>query len=106
MAGIAQAVPEIKGTILFPDKPNFRIILSIKNTTRLIYPLSSKTEINRNKKAICGIKIIIPPMPGMIPSESKSVNFPCGRLSLVKALNFEKVVSIKSIGMLLQSKID
>ena len=42
----------------------------------------------------------------MIPSESKSVNFPFGRLSLVKALNFEKVVSIKSIGMLLQSKID
>ncbi len=36
MAGMAQAVPEIKGTILFPDNPNLRIILSIKNTTRLI----------------------------------------------------------------------
>ena len=48
----------------------------------------------------------MPPIPGMIPSESKSVNFPLGRLSLVNALNFEKVVSIKSIGMLLQSKID
>ena len=36
MAGIAQAVPEIKGTMLFPERPNFRIILSIKKTTRLI----------------------------------------------------------------------
>jgi hypothetical protein len=36
IAGMAQAVPEIKGTILFPDKPNFRMILSIKNTTRLM----------------------------------------------------------------------
>ena len=48
----------------------------------------------------------IPPIPGMIPSDNKSVNFPCGKLSLVKALNLENVVSIKSIGILLQSKMD
>ena len=52
IAGIAQAVPEINGTILFPLNPKRLIILSIRNTTRLMYPLSSKTEINKNKNAI------------------------------------------------------
>ena len=36
IAGIAQAVPEINGITLLPLIPNRRIILSIKNTTRLI----------------------------------------------------------------------
>ena len=36
MAGIAQAVPEIKGTTLLPLSPNLRIMRSIKKTTRLI----------------------------------------------------------------------
>ena len=35
-AGIAQAFPEINGTTLLPLNPKRRIILSIKNTTRLI----------------------------------------------------------------------
>ena len=36
IAGMAHAVPEISGIILLPFIPNRRIILSIKNTTRLI----------------------------------------------------------------------
>ena len=36
MAGIAHAVPEIKGIILLPFIPNFRMILSIRNTTLLM----------------------------------------------------------------------
>ena len=51
-AGIAQAVPEINGTTDLPLSPKRRITLSIKNTTRLMYPLSSSTEIKRNKNAI------------------------------------------------------
>ena len=35
-AGMAQAVPEIKGTKLFPLNPNRRMTRSIKKTTRLI----------------------------------------------------------------------
>ena len=35
-AGMAHAVPEIKGITLFPFIPNRRIILSIKKTTLLI----------------------------------------------------------------------
>jgi len=41
IAGIAHAVPEIKGTILLPLKPNGRIIRSIKKTTRLKRYLAS-----------------------------------------------------------------
>ena len=52
IAGIAQAVPEINGTTLLPDSPKFRIILSIKKTTRLMYPLSSSMDMNKNKNAI------------------------------------------------------
>ena len=44
-----------------------------------MYPVSSNSEINRNKMAICGIKIIIPPIPGIIPSEIKLVKTPAGR---------------------------
>ena len=51
-AGIAQAVPDIKGTMVFPLKPNRRISRSIKNTTRLIYPVSSSMAMKKNKKAI------------------------------------------------------
>ena len=36
IAGMAQAVPEISGTTLFPLKPKRRMIRSIKKTTRLI----------------------------------------------------------------------
>ena len=105
-AGIAQAVPEIKGITLFPLKPNLRKPRSIKKTTLLIYPVSSKIEINRNRKAICGINITIPPNPGIIPSVNRLVKTPCGNLFFKVSLKFAKVESIKSIGILLQSKMD
>ena len=34
IAGIAHATPEIKGTTLFPLRPNLRMTLSMRNTTR------------------------------------------------------------------------
>jgi hypothetical protein len=40
-AGIAQAVPETNGTILFQFNPKGRKSLSIKKTTLAIYPESS-----------------------------------------------------------------
>jgi hypothetical protein len=79
-AGMAQAVPETRGTTLLPLSPNLRIIRSIKKTTLLIYPLSSRMEIKRNRKAICGIKITTPLKPGIIPSATKLVKGPAGRL--------------------------
>jgi len=63
-----------------------------------MYPLSSRTEINRNKKAICGIKIKIPPTPGMIPSLIKLVSSPAGKWVLAYEAKFAKELSIKSIG--------
>ena len=106
IAGIAQAVPETKGTTLLPDNPNLLIILSIKNTTRLMYPLSSSIEMNKNKKAICGIKIKIPPIPGIIPCEIKLVNIPAGKTSADQALKLAKELSIKSIGTSDHTKMD
>jgi hypothetical protein len=41
IAGMAQAVPDIRGTILFPLNPKGRNSLSIKKTTLAIYPESS-----------------------------------------------------------------
>ena len=103
---MAHAVPEIRGIMLLPFIPKRRIILSIKKTTRLIYPVSSKTAINKNKIAICGIKIRTPPIPGMIPSANKSVRTPFGKLLFAKSEISAKVPSIKSIGNEAQSKID
>jgi len=63
-------------------------------------------EMNINKKAICGIKIRMPPIPGMIPCAIKLVNTPAGNFSLAKALKEAKALSIKSIGILDHSKMD
>ena len=52
MAGMAQAVPDTRGTTLLPLKPNLLMMRSIRKTTRLIYPLSSRMDINKNRKAI------------------------------------------------------
>ena len=52
IAGIAHATPEIRGTTLFPLRPNFCIVLSVRKTTLLIYPLSSRIDMNINKNAI------------------------------------------------------
>ena len=62
-------------------------------------------DINRNKNAICGIKITIPPIPGMTPSLKRSVNNPAGRASLIRELILLKLSSMKSMGILDQSKI-
>ena len=43
-----------------------------------MYPVSSNKEINKNNIAICGIKIIIPPIPGIIPSEISLFKTPDG----------------------------
>ena len=59
--------------------------------------------MNKKRKAICGIKITIPPIPGIIPSDTKSVNFPSGKFVLANELKLANVSSIKSIGILLQS---
>jgi hypothetical protein len=48
----------------------------------------------KKKKAICGIKIKIPPIPGMIPCEIKLVKTPAGNESFAKLLNEAKVLSI------------
>ena len=55
-------------------------------------------EINKNKKAICGIKITIPPSPGMIPSVIKFEKTPGGKLIFNHSLNNVNELSIKSIG--------
>ena len=64
MAGIAHATPDIRGTRLRPLSPNFRINLSIKKTTLDMYPDSSRIAINPNNKAIWGMNIKTPPIPG------------------------------------------
>ena len=51
-AGMAQAAPEISGMVPFPLSPKGRMILSIRKTTLLIYPLSSNKEIKKKSKAI------------------------------------------------------
>ena len=61
--------------------------------------------INRNKKAICGINITIPPKPGIIPSANKLVKSPAGILVFTHSLKLAKAVSIKSIGTPDQSYI-
>ncbi len=52
------------------------------------------------------MKIKIPPIPGMIPCEIKSVKIPAGSSSAAKVLKEAKVLSMKSIGTDDQSKMD
>ncbi len=93
-AGMAQAVPEINGIILFPFIPNRRIILSIKNTTLLIYPVSSNMAINKKSMAICGIKMSIPPTPGIMPLVIKSFKTPFASFVFTSSLKSAKKPSI------------
>ena len=97
-AGIAQAIPDISGTTLLPLRPNGFMMRSIRNTTRDMYPLSSSIEINRNRNAICGIKMTTPPTPATIPSANKSVSTPEGKVALIHSLVEAKKLSIASIG--------
>jgi hypothetical protein len=57
------------------------MILSIKNTTD---SCSFKNRDKKNKNAIWGINIKIPPIPGMIPCDIKFVKTPEGKDSLAK----------------------
>ncbi|MNS19130.1 hypothetical protein D3C72_508380 [compost metagenome] len=52
------------------------------------------------------MKIITPPIPGIIPCESKSVKIPLGSSAATQLLNEAKVLSMKSIGIVDQLKID
>ena len=64
------------------------------------------TGHKRNKKAICGINITIPPMPEIIPSATRFVSFPPpGNVVLTQSANKANELSIKSIGMVAQSYI-
>jgi hypothetical protein len=65
--GMAHAALEINGTTLLPFNPKGRINLSMMKTTRAMYPVSSKSEIKKNNKQICGKKITTPPIPGKMP---------------------------------------
>ena len=49
IAGTEHPKPISIGTKLLPDKPIFLKILSIKNATRAIYPVSSSIERKKNK---------------------------------------------------------
>ena len=81
-AGIAQATADTSGIKLLPPRPNFLSVLSIRKTTLLMYPVSSRIEIKKNNNAICGTKIKIPAKPGITPSAKRDVKTPCGRPDL------------------------
>ena len=65
---------EIKSGIkLFPESPKWRKIRSITNAIRTMYPISSKMERSRNKRAICGRKPNTATKPPRIPSTTRPV---------------------------------
>jgi hypothetical protein len=66
-----------------------------------MYPLSSKIEMNKNKKAIWGMKITIPPIPDTIPSATKSVTFPPpGKVTLTHSAKLAKALGLKKISVI------
>ena len=85
---------------LISESPSIKLERSDENR------LSLGLMMNIKRKAICGININMPPIPGMIPCAIKLVKTPVGNWSLAKALNEAKVLSIKSIGILDHSKMD
>ena len=62
-----------------------------------MYPVSSIKEINRNKIAICGTKITIPPIPGIIASVKISAIGPAGKLVVANYWIDPNNSSMKSI---------
>ena len=106
IAGMAQATPDISGTTLFPFKPNLRMTLSIRKTTRAIYPDSSRIEMKANRIAICGTKIKMPPIPGINPSVTNRVRGPSGNADESDELICANKLSIKSIGTVAHAKMD
>jgi hypothetical protein len=106
IAGMAQAMPEIRGTTLLPFRPNCRMSLSIRNTTRAIYPVSSNMAIKRKRSMIWGTNIRIPPIPGKMPSVINENKGPSGNLFFKDKLRLLIDVSIKSIGYSAHAKMD
>ena len=55
--------------------------------------------------AICGTKIMMPPMPGIIPSTIRLVSTPAGSASFSRRLRPENMPSIQFMGTSAQEKI-
>src|SRR5690606_32143919 len=96
--GIAQSVPDTKGTTDLPLNPNGFMMRSIKNTTLLIYPVSSKMDIIKNKIAICATNINTSPNAGKIQSAISSIRLPAGNVLFAQADKSAITPSTKSIG--------
>ncbi|OPZ97524.1 MAG: hypothetical protein BWY70_01477 [Bacteroidetes bacterium ADurb.Bin408] len=79
IAGTLQPKPMISGINDLPCKPILCMSLSIINTARAIYPVSSISEIKKNSSKILGRKTTTPPTPLMMPLISRSVSAPGGR---------------------------
>jgi len=67
-AGTVHPKPISIGTILRPDNPIFRSILSITNATLAMYPLSSINDKKKNNVTMIGKKLSTLPTPVKIPS--------------------------------------
>ena len=67
IAGTEQPKPINIGTKLLPESPTFLSILSIKNATLAIYPLSSNNDKKKNRITIIGKKLKTLPTPEKIP---------------------------------------
>ena len=67
-AGTVQPKPMRSGTMLRPDSPSFRRILSMKKATLAMYPLSSRSERKKNMVMMMGRKLSTLPTPSKIPS--------------------------------------
>ena len=67
-AGTVHPKPISIGTILRPDNPIFRSILSITNATLAMNPLSSINDKKKNNVTMIGKKLSTLPTPVKIPS--------------------------------------
>ena len=78
MPGMAQAKDESSGMNERPDSPTLAITRSMMNAARAMYPLSSSTQRNMKRMAICGTKVSVVPTPAMTPSTSSERRAPAG----------------------------
>ena len=67
-AGTVQPKPISIGTMLRPERPILRSILSMKKATRAMYPVSSSMDRKKNITTIIGRKLSTLPTPSKIPS--------------------------------------
>ncbi len=68
MPGTEQPVPTSMGIKDFPERPNWRNILSIMKATLAMYPQSSSKDMKRNRIISCGTNPRTAPTPPMMPS--------------------------------------